>query len=402
MAHSHILEGLDLVDVVELVLAFVGVAMVVAALAANQGWLDRHFLPSFFLIRHAYVLIETAVRAVAAAAGLSIALVGRKPIARLVARRPSDVVRVAMAAILALVASEIVLTRVHLRPIEWLEPDEEPLRRADMRLGWTIVPARTGHGTIGGRAIDYTFDPSGYRVRRLDEPVDTSRPSIVFIGESAMLGFGFTWDETIPTTVGMMTGIQSANLAVNGFGNDQAYMRLRAELPRFRHPLAVVALFMTSLFGRNLDDDRPHIGPGLAWQPARHYSSLRWLGKFLVPYRSTDAVERGIAVTREVLRATADLAIARGATPLILVPHFGSEDEVERSLRRRILDEATLPYVLVEIDPEWHVGGDPHPDARATHQIAAAVAARLGVSDYVHLKSSSSVPKPGPNAAARP
>src|SRR6266571_2131951 len=112
MVHSHILEGLDLVDVVELVLAFVGVAMIVAALAANQGWLDRHFLPSFFLTRHAYVVIETAVRAVAAAAGLSIALVGRKPIARLVARRPSDVVRVAMAAILALVASEIVLTRV--------------------------------------------------------------------------------------------------------------------------------------------------------------------------------------------------------------------------------------------------------------------------------------------------
>ena len=50
-----------------------------------------------------------------------------------------------------------------------------------------------------------------------------------------------------------MTGIQSANLAVHGFGSDQAYLRLAIELPRFRQPVAVVSLFMTALFGRNLD-----------------------------------------------------------------------------------------------------------------------------------------------------
>ena len=37
-------------------------------------------------------------------------------------------------------------------------------------------------------------------------------------------------------------GAQSANLAVDGYGNDQAYLRLEAELPRFRHPIAVVAM----------------------------------------------------------------------------------------------------------------------------------------------------------------
>jgi hypothetical protein len=89
---------------------------------------------------------------------------------------PARAVHVILAAILALGASELVLRRVHLRPAEWLLPEEEPRRRPDAQLGWTFVPARTGHGSIGGRSIDYAFDASGYRVRRLDDPVDPSAP----------------------------------------------------------------------------------------------------------------------------------------------------------------------------------------------------------------------------------
>ena len=36
-----------------------------------------------------------------------------------------------------------------------------------------------------------------------------------------------------------------------------------------------------------------------------------------------------------------------------------------------------MPYVLVEVDPVWRVPGDVHPNARAAHAIAAAVAERL-------------------------
>jgi hypothetical protein len=97
----------------------------------------------------------------------------------------------------------------------------------------------------------------------------------------------------------------------------------------------------------------------------------------VAPYRSDATVERGITVTREILRAAVDQATVRGAMSLILVPQFGLEDHVERELRRRILDEPALPYVLVAIDPEWRVPGDVHPNANAAHRIAAAVAARL-------------------------
>ena len=361
----------------EAAVASIGTALLICAILANQRWLDRHFLPSWFLPHHWYVLIESSVRVVMAAAGVSLALWVRPRVGRLIASSPARVVQSAIAAVLALGASELVLRHVQLRPAGWLVPEEEPRRRRDPRLGWTFVPARTGHNTVAGRVVDYSFDPAGYRVRRVDEPVDPEQPTILFIGESMMFGEGLTWEESVPAQVGAMMGIQSANLAVHGFSSDQAYLRLETELPRFRRPVAVVSLFMTALFGRNLDDDRPHLGPGLVWLGAAQHGRLASLAKLLVPYRREGTVERGVTMTREVLGATVNLARARGATPLIVVPHFGVEEQAERALRHRILDETGLPYVWIEIDEAWRLSWNLHPNSRAAHAIATAVAARL-------------------------
>ena len=362
---------------IEIAVASLGIALTVCAILANQRWLDKHFLPSWFMPHRWYVLIESSVRVVMAGVGLSFAFVVRSQIGRVIASGPSRIAYSAMAVVLALGASELVLRRVHMPAAEWLVRNQEPLRRRDLRLGWTFVPGRTGHDTVGGRVIDYAVDRTGYRVRSIDEAVDPQRPTILFIGESVMFGEGLTWDESVPAQVGAMMEIQSANLAVHGFGTDQAYLRLEMELPHFRQPVAVVSLFMTALFGRNLDDDRPHLGPGLVWLPAEAHGRLASLGTLLVPYRTDDTVERGVTMTREVLRATVDLAHARGAKPLIVVPHFGVEDEAERALRRRILDDTALPYLWIQIDEAWRLPWDRHPNARAAHAIAAAIAARL-------------------------
>ena len=324
-----------------------------------------------------YVRLETIVRIVIAAAGASLALIARRRIGRVLGRAPGRAIPIVIAALLALAASEFVLRHAHLRPTEWLLPEEEPRRVADPRLGWTLSPAWTGHSIVGGRTVEYAIDPAGYRVRTLDEPVDSARPALLFTGESIMFGEGLTWDETVPAQVGAMLGIQSANLAVHGYSNDQAYLRLERELPRFRQPVAVVTLFMTALFGRNLDDDRPHLGPGLAWLPAEYAWRLAALTALVVPYRTDATVEQGIHMTREVLRATVELARARGAQPLIVVPQIGPEAPSEQLLRRRIVDESGVPYVLIEVDPDWHLPWDRHPDARGAHVIASAIAARL-------------------------
>ncbi len=192
-----------------------------------------------------------------------------------------------------------------------------------------------------------------------------------------MFGEGLTWEESIPVQTGAIMGMQSANLAVSGYASDQAYLRLQTELPRFRRPVAVVTLFTSALFDRNLNDDRPHLGPGLIWLPAAHYWRLTTIGKFLVPYRSEETIEGGITVTREVLQATVELARARGAVPIIVVPQFTPEEASEQMLRRRILDETGLPYVLVKLDANWRIPHEGHPDARAAQAIAVAIAAQL-------------------------
>ena len=361
----------------EIVITGFGVALIAAALAANQSWLDRHFLPSFLLPRLWYVRIQTVVRLLIAALGVSLALVGRPRAGRRTSRMAARALQIVIAAMLAFAASELVLRRGHFRPAGWVLPEEEPRRRFDSRLGWMFVPLRTAYSAIGGRTVDYAFDAAGYRVRRTDDPVDPARPTMLFIGESVMFGEGLTWDESVPAQTGAMLGVQSANLAVHGFGTDQAYLRLEAELPRFLHPVAVVALFMTTLFGRNLDDDRPHVGPALVWLPAELHWRLATLARLLVPYRSDQTIERGITVTREVLGGIVNLARARHATPLIVVPQFGTEEQVERTLRRRILDEPRLPYELVALDLAWRLPWDRHPNAHAAHVIAEAVARRL-------------------------
>jgi hypothetical protein len=371
--------------IAEILAAFVGVALFACAVAADRQWLDRHFLPAFFASRRVYVLAASLARIAIAALGAALALVARPRIGAFIARVPAgtlaaDAARISLAVVLALGTSELMLHRTLFGLAAEERPtNEEPLRRRDQRLGWVFVPSHTGHGTFAGRVIEYAFDPAGYRVRRSGEPVDPERPAIVFTGESIMVGQGLTWEESIPAQVQALLGTQSANLAVHGFSTDQAYLRLLAELPRFRRPLAVVSLFMPALFDRNLDQDRPHLSPGLVWQPAEHRSSLTALATWLVPYRSSAAIERGIAMTREVLRATIELARSRGAAHVIVVPQFTPEEPTERVLRLRVLDETGLPYVRVELDPGWRIPGDQHPDQRAARAIAGAIAARLRV-----------------------
>jgi hypothetical protein len=368
--------------VAEVVVASVGLVFLVASFRADRFWVDRHFMPAFYPPHRVYVVAASVGRVLAGALGLALALVARSRIGRFVARVPArslvaNLARVSLAVVLALGASEWVLRRTVSRATEERPADEEPLRHPDQKLGWTFVPGHTGHATVNGRVIEYAFDSAGYRVRRADEAVEPQRPTIVFAGESFIVGHGLTWDESVPGQVEALLGTQTANLAVHGFANDQAYMRLLAELPRFRQPVAVLSLFMPALFDRNLDDDRPHLGPELGWRPAERRWRLTALAKRLAPYRSDEVIEGGIVTTRALLQATVDLAKSRGAIPLIVVPQFAPEDPIERMLRQRILDEPGLPYVWVELDPGWRMPGDGHPDARGAHAIAAAIASRL-------------------------
>jgi hypothetical protein len=358
-----------------MLVSLIGLVLVAAATAASQPWLDRHFLPSFLVSRVWFVRIEIAVRVTAGLIGVGLIAFARPIATRL---KPIPWIPILGAIVLALVMSEVVLDRVQLRPAEWRAEAEEPRRQPDSRLGWVFAPARSAHAANrGGQTIEYVFDTHGYRVHHVGDEIDLTRPSNLFVGESIMFGDGLPYDASVPAQVQTSMHIQSINAAVYGYSADQTYLRLEEELHRVRHPVAVVALFMTELFGRNLDDDRPHLGMGLRWMPAQQHNRLLTLAGLLVPFRRAQTIETGIAVTRDVMRALVDISRAHGAIPLVVVPTIGPETEPQRVLRTRIFEGSGVPYLLIELDPSWHIPWDHHPDARASHVIAERISDRL-------------------------
>jgi hypothetical protein len=362
----------------EALLVASGITLALAAVAAGQPWWDRHFLPMFAIEHSTLAMAEQTMRGLIAVFGVTFAVLLRRPIAAALSQAtPGGVARVLLAIVLGLGASELILRTHPPHPHDADPLEREPRRQTDAWLGWVFVPARSVSVMEAGRQVSYSFDAAGYRIRQPDAAVDLEQPTVVFTGESIISGFGLEWEETIPARVGALLGIQSANMAVSDYSNDQAYLRLALELPRFRKPLAVVTLFMPRLFDRNLLDNRPSLAPGLLWRPANHRWRLRELLHWIVPYHNSTAIEEGITRTRGSLRALVELARARGAEPLIVVPQFGAETSSEEMLRRRILDEGGLPYVRVKLDPSWHLPHDLHPDPHAAGVIARAVAARL-------------------------
>jgi len=371
----------------EIVVGGLAILLLGGALAADQAWFDRHFLPIFAVQHSVMIALEQGLRGFVGLTAILLLLVWRRPIARLLSRASvAGILRVVLAGALALGTVELIL-RVHpLHPHDADPLQLEPRRQPDLLLGWKFLPSRSVVAREAGRAVPYSFDAAGYRIPAPGAGIDVAQPTLVFTGESIIVGFGLAWEETIPAQVSALLGIQSANLAVSDYSNDQSYLRLAAELPRFRKPVAVVTLFMPALFDRNLLNNRPRLGAGLvAQQPEQHWR-LAALLHWLVPYRSAATIEEGIMRTRDSLGALVHLACGRGAQPLIVVPQFGETSPVEEALLHLNLDEAGLPYVRVKLDPTWHLRGDAHPDARGARAIAAALAARLRLNDATSQK----------------
>jgi len=350
-------------------IAALGCLLIIAAAAANRSWFDRHFLPSFWTPHEEIVRNGMRVRAAVALGGLFLILASRK-IGRALARDRSYALTIPLAIVLALGVTELALRHGRIAPTE-------PRTHADALVGWLNDPSRTGRVTHLERHTAYVFDRNGYRVASPATQTDFDAPTIIFTGESMMVGHQLAWSDTIPARTEALLGVRSANIAVSGFATDQSYLRLITELPRFRHPVAVVALFAPAIFDRNLDDDRPHLAAGLVWRPAVTHWRITQLAAHATGYRSEAAIENGVAATRDVLAAMVRLARARGAVPLIVVPQFEPEEPAERDLRRRILDEAHLPYVFVPLDPDDRVEADGHPDEDGAREIAEAIADAL-------------------------
>jgi hypothetical protein len=357
-----------------------GLALILLAGAAGRGWTEWHFLPAWAWPWETQLRILLVLRIVVGLIGLLVILIVRPRLARGTANgRGREILIGGLSALLAVIAA-FGATEGVLRTRTWRSVQErfdraEPRRIGDPILGWTFVPDHGGRNFFGGRIVHYATEAHGYRVAAIGQEPDFGRPTAVFAGESIILGYGLQYPETIPAQFERTTGIQSVNIAVNAYATDQTLLRLRRELPRFAHPVAVIVPFVPVLLDRNLDRDRAHLDRNLVWRPAEPPPlRLVELARRPLRYRSTKSIEDGVAMTQAALRAAIALARSRGAEPIVLVPQHKPEVARETQVRRMVLDAGHIPYLLVWLPADWRVPGDRHPDARAARAMAAAVA----------------------------
>src|SRR4051794_8653989 len=141
--------------VVEIGLTCIGCALVAAAAAADQPWLDRHFLPAFFIPPAQYVGAEQMARLAVALIGVVLAVLLRRRAARFIAKDPVLILTTLLAFVLAFGSAELFLRRGRLRAAEEVAPRKEPLRFLDARLGWLFVPSHVGYQSNNGRRVQY-------------------------------------------------------------------------------------------------------------------------------------------------------------------------------------------------------------------------------------------------------
>jgi len=375
---------------VRVVTTLAGAALVGWALVADARWTERHLLGAYCATSGAARVAARVVPWLAAGLGV----VAAWKIAPALARRAERLrlreavpllVGIAAAIAMALGVAEVVARRQYARLMLGGRPPaagDAAMTRPDARLGWSYVPGRTTWTPVAGRTVAYAIDADGDRARASDDHVDPARPTVLFAGESIAFGYGLAYDETFVHLVGAELGVQTANLAVVGYGNDQAYRRVLDALPRFARPLAVVTVFVPDQIARNVDRWRPRLALAadgtLVPVPAAGGPRLLKLLDQL-PYHGDEPLR----LTAAILGATAKAARARGAVPLFVVTNYGRACLRDGGSEPWVVEELfvrqALPFVRVDLDPEDRLPGllERHPGARGARKIASAVVRAL-------------------------
>jgi hypothetical protein len=363
---------------VSAVVVVMGLGLVVWALRADDVWFQVHTMSCHCVVEEGSLPKAHAARWGAALLGVVLIVFVRPRLVRRFAGRSlgsllGSSFRIAAAVVLALVVTEVVLRARGVRP-----PPESPRRDVDLP-----ASAEKDH-MIAGRTVHYATNSHGFRARTPNEVPDLTAPTIIFIGESIAFGYGLDYDETIPALVGKHTGIQTVNLAVSGSGTDETLVRLRARLPQFSRPIAVVSFVVYNWLDRNVAGDRSRLalrggvleelGP---LSPSLRSSPLRAILRTLIPYHDDEAV----VLTRALMREIADVARARGASPLFVLTPRGTRcltsDPGGPWIAKRLVESQPFPSIDVDIDDSLALGKDIHPGPRGAEEYAARIEAAL-------------------------
>jgi hypothetical protein len=382
-------EGARLAAVVGLA----GAALLVLAWRCDRGWFERHvFVPYYFAppTRGALWL-----RGVAAMLGLGLLAGGRR-----IGRRVQSLMRGAsgpglwVGTLVALVAAvpmaEVALRLAHL---SWRPAGsarfELKVGHRDPRYGWIADASRLTRLSVNTRPYSYVVGPAGLRARGPNDEPDLTRPALVVTGESIASGYGLDYDETFAARCGRDLGLEVVDVAEGGYGFDQAYLRVTDLLPRVRHPVALVSVFVVNQLGRSLRDDRPRLvldglGRLTLLPPATGFLARTQLSQLIhdrIPYAGNEALARSMALARTVLVMTAGAARARGARPLFVIvspgPRRALDAHPEAAIIRELFVDTGLPYLLVDLDAPLRLDVDGHPNPAGASRLASEIEAAL-------------------------
>lgn len=341
--------------------------------------------------------------------------------------RPALVVlTVAVATIVALALTEGLFRLIGFPFDERSMVSGNPLARFDPELGWDYIPGRTTavefpdpEGGGAPRSIAVSLDRAfGARVASAQVRIDPAAPSIVFVGDSFTMGHGVTWDESFAGRVAAaLPGVQVVNLAVQGYGTDQALLRLRRYASRFSDLRAVVYGFIPRHVYRNENSDRrlllgtarfagttPRFALAddgslvLAEKPLRreearvHSHVGAALDRAWVQYGPAPSLALTHALVAEMRRE----AEARGARFFILEWDAAGEESYWRDDGGSLFETTGIPTLRADAGapPDfvtWVIPGDWHPTPRAHAHVAAVLVDALR--DLVPPRGASASPQ---------
>jgi len=306
---------------------------------------------------------------------MTIPVRSRNRVARLVGKALGG----ALAAVLLLALAEgllsfaLVAHGIATRTDPILRPRREGLVQFDAELGWSPVPGYFEPAACGpGRPV--STGARGIRGRRpVAREVAADRVRMVVAGDSFSFGSGVADGET--WAMGLEAReprLETVNVAVGGFGVDQAFLRYRRDAADLEHQLALFGFITEDLRRMVVATEWGAEKPRLVVKdgelevtgvPVRRVEPLdrflRQAGTQTRQLRLSQAIERFaglerdepqlasdasmIELTRVVLRELHELAAARGAHPVVLHLPVESERSVGGSI------DSLAPLLAAEV-----------------------------------------------------
>lgn len=362
--------------IVEVLVSVPGLAMIAWAFFAEDRFYETHMMVRYCVESPDALGRAHVVRILVALAGAAVVAFARPWASRSVSL--GGLARTSVAVVLAFVVTDGVL-RITRR--------DAPSDADDPRRSKEPPPRSTTVKETAGRAISYAIDSEGRRARTPDDALDPSKPMIVLIGESVAFGFGLDFDETIQAQLAKRTGLQVANLSVNALANDEALVRLRAKLPSYERPIAVVSFVVYTWLERNVADYRARLALSADGSLAEIPPASPFLrrSRLLPPLKSLFGYhhdDEAIEVTRAILRDTAAFVRARGAFPLFVLTQCGGGRCVPTTngkpyAAQRLVEGQSFAWLDVDVPLSETLAGDPHPNAEGAARLTEAIAASL-------------------------